>query len=160
MRNVKKRCSMCGRWYQPDKRTRQHQTCCRQARCRKKRKACANKSWRTRHPGYDKSRKLKKRDWAQKGHYWRQYRQTHPAYVQRDNQRRRASRRRAKNAANQDAMRKISVEQLVSIPRCEPQNAANQALMDRRVDRVVDCLLDMLCAARQDGISTMPRSMP
>lgn len=160
MSNSKKRCSICSRWYRPDKRTQQHQTCCRKASCRKKRKARANKSWRTRHPGYDQSRKLKKRDWAQKNDYWRRYRHKHPAYCDRDNRRRKASRNRLQNAANQDAIRKISVDKLKSIPPCEPEYAANQDMMDRRVDKLVNYLLWKEHAANQNSMVCLGRDKP
>jgi len=161
MANTKKRCSICGRWYRPDPRTRGHQVSCGQASCRKERKRRANKSWQIRHPGYDTSRQAKKRDWAQAyPDYWRQYREKHPAYAARDNKRRRERWERAQNAANQDAIAKISVEQLASIPRYEPPTAANQDMMDRRVDMVVDCLLGVVRAANQDSISASSRSMP
>ena len=161
MRNPKKRCSICGRWYRPDKRTRQHQTCCSKASCKKKRKARANKSWRTRHHGYDESRRLKKRDWAQKNDdYWRRYRQEHPEYRARDNRRRQASRDRVKRAANQDTIREKAVEKLRSIPLCEPEYAANQDVMDRRVDELVSYLLWKERAARQNGMVCLGRDKP
>ena len=161
MKNPKKRCSVCGKWFRPDKRTLKHQTCCRKASCRKKRKARANKSWRTRHPGYDKSRRLKKRDWAQKyPDYWRRYRQEHPEYRARDNRRRQTSRKRAQNAANQDAIQEMSVEKLRSIPLCEPECAANQDVMDRRVDEIVNYLLWKEHAANRDGMVCLSRGMP
>jgi len=157
----KKRCCICHEWYEPDPRTAKHQTCCDKKSCGTERKRRASKSWQVRHPGYDQSRTAKKRDWAQAyPDYWQHYRQTHPEYVQRDNQRRRASRERAKNAANQDAIAKISVEQLASIPRSGSQNAANQALMDRRVDQVIDWLVSQVSAARQDGIVLHRPGMP
>lgn len=153
MRNLKKRCTICGTWYQPDKRTWQHQTCCSKASCMKKRKARANKSWRKRHPGYGQSRKLKIQDWAEKyPDYWRTYRREHPAYRDRDNQRRQASRDHAQNAAKQDAMKEMSVEKLKSIPPYEPENAAKQDVMDRRVDTLITYLLWKECAAKQNSM--------
>lgn len=161
MEHTKKRCSICGRWYQPDPRTRGHQVSCGQASCRKERKRRANKSWQKRHPGYDKSRQAKKRDWAQAyPDYWQHYRQAHPAYAERERRRMQAVRDQAQNVANQDAIAHIAVEQLASIPRYDPQNAANQDVMDRRVDQVIDCLLGIGRAANQDSILRVPRGMP
>lgn len=157
----KKQCCICHAWYEPDLRTCRHQTCCSKESCRKERKRRANKSWQVRHPGYDQSRNAKKRDWAQAyPDYWQLYRQDHPEYVLRDNQRRKKSHKRAKNAANQDAIATISVEQLAGIPRFEPQNAANQVVMDRRVDQVIDWLVSQVRAARQDGIVMHRPGMP
>ena len=161
MRNPKRRCSMCGRWYRPDTRTKKHQTCCGKTSCRKKRKARTNKSWRTRHPGYDKSRRLKKRDWAQKnGNYWRRYRQEHPEYRAQEKQRMQASRDRAKNVANQDAIGTIFVEKLKHIQSDEPKNVANQDVMARRINSLIECLVWKVLVARQDGMAGLSRGMP
>jgi len=160
MKNPKKRCRMCGGWYQPDKRTRKHQISCHKTKCRKKRKAQANKSWRTRHPGYDTSRKLKKRDWAQKnGDYWRRYRQKHPEYRAREKQRMQANRERAKNVANQDAISDMFVEKLKSIQCDDLKNVANQDVMVRRLNSLIDCLVWKTLVARQDGIAVVARGM-
>ncbi len=70
----------------------------------------------------------------------------------RDNRRRKKGRDRAKNAAKQDAIGKISVEELASIPRWTPENAAKQDVMDRRVDTLLDWFLCRMRAAKQDGI--------
>jgi hypothetical protein len=67
---------------------------------------------------------------------------------------------RAANVANQDAIAKIAVEQLTSIPRCEQQNVANQAVMDRRVDTVVEYLLWKERVANQDGIEILLPGLP
>lgn len=161
MRNPKKRCAICGRWYQPDNRTRRHQACCKKASCRKERKARANKSWRTRHPGYDKSRKLKKRDWAQKSDdYWRRYRQQHSEYRAREKQRMQANRDRAKNVANQDAISDMFVEKLKSIQCDDQKNVANQDLMARRINSLIDCLVWNVIVARQNGMVCLGRDKP
>jgi len=154
--NPKKRCVICNKWYIPEPRTKAHQQCCGRAECKKAFKVRTNKSWQKRHPDYGKTRKVKIRDWAQQyPNYWQEYRRTHPDYCARDNKRRQSSRQQAKNAAKQDAMREIAVEKLASIPRCEPKTAAKQALMDRRLDTVVECLLWLMCAAKQDKIELL-----
>lgn len=161
MRKPKKRCKICHQWYEPDARTRRHQTCCGKAACRKERKVRANRSWRDRSPDYGRSRRLKVCAWA-KGYpdYWQQYRRNHPEYRDRDNQRRRVSRKRAQNAAKQDAIREISVEKLTSIPRFEPETAAKQVPMDRRVDAVVEYLLWQARAAKHDAIEMVSGGVP
>ncbi len=157
----KKRCCICHEWYEPDPRTVKHQTCCSKESCGTERKRRANKSWQIRHPGYDQSRTAKKRDWAQAyPDYWQQYRQDHPEYQEREKQRMQAVRDHAQNVANQDAIAKISVEQLSGIPRFEPSNVANQAMMDRRLDRVIDWLIERENVARQDGIVLRRSGMP
>jgi hypothetical protein len=99
--------------------------------------------------------------WA-KGYpdYWQEYRRNHPEYRDRDNQRRRVSRKRAQNAAKQDAIREISVEKLTSIPRFEPETAAKQVPMDRRVDAVVEYLLWQARAAKHDAIEMVSGGVP
>lgn len=159
--NIKRRCVICGKWYKPNARTFLVQVCCGRIKCKIERKARANKSWRARHPDYEKSRRLKKLAWI-KLHpgYWKEYRNTHPSYREMDNRRRKASRKLAQNAARQDAIRESAVEKLQCIPRFEPETAARQDTMDRRVDYVVEYLLWKERAARQDGIAIHAHNDP
>ena len=153
MRKPKKRCEICHEWYEPDARTRQHQRSCGKAECRKQRKARANKSWRIRNHGYGRSRRLKMRDWA-KGYpdYWQEYRQEHPEYRIRERQRMQANRDRAQNVAKQDAIGDLFVEKLKSIQCDEPTNVAKQDVMDRRLNRLIDCLVWKAHVAKQDAM--------
>lgn len=161
MMKSKSRCIVCGKWYEADKRTKHIQKVCNDEACRKERKAGANRSWRARHPGYEKSRRLKKQAWTkQTPDYWKTYRREHPAYRIRDNNMRRTRHKRAKNAARQDAIREKSVERLQSIPRYEVETAARQDTMDRRVDAVVEYLLWKERAARQDDIEIAALNKP
>ena len=157
--NPRKRCVICKQWYIPDPRTKAHQQCCSRPDCKKKFKVRANKSWCIRHPGYDTSRKLKKRDWAQKqGGYWRQYRREHPEYRDREKQRMQDNRDRAKNVANQDAIGTIFVEKLQSIQCNTLQNVANQDMMARRLNSLIDCLVWKERVANQDDTVILPHS--
>ena len=81
--------------------------------------------------------------------YWRHYRQTHPAYVERERIGRRSRRQRQKSAAKQVLMRQIAVEKLRSIEAQAPKNAAKQVLIHRRMNSIVDYLLWKECAAKQ-----------
>lgn len=139
MATAKKRCKFCHKWFIPDSRT-EHQTCCSTPKCRKKRKAQANKNWRLRNPNYDRKRILKKHAWAQCRGYWRAYRREHPAYRARDNQRRRNAYRRAKFSANQDKRREIAVDKLRSIRDMAANLSANQDMMPRRVEGILEYL--------------------
>ncbi len=151
-KNPRKRCAICHSWYKPDERTMGHQTCCEKPSCRKERKKRNNKSWQLRHPEYDKFRKLKKRDWAQKEDYWCTYRQEHAVYRAREKLRMQRNRDRVKNVANQDAIGNIFVEKLKSIQRDEPKNVANQVMMSRRINSLIDCLVWRVRVANQAGI--------
>lgn len=149
----KKRCEICHQWFSPHPRA-PHQRCCSNPACQKKRKVRANKNWNQKNPGYGKGRKLKIRAWAKEyPDYWRKYRKEHPDYAARDNRRRRSARQQAKNAAKQDAVRKISLEKLESIRDLEPVSAAKQDLVQRRVAAILDYLFWRDCAAKQDGMA-------
>lgn len=153
----KQRCCICHKWYEPDSRARKQQKSCDNKACRKEQKSRANKSWLTRHPEYGCSRKLKTRDWAkQYPNYWQEYRSDHPEYRAKDNKRRCLSRKQAKNAAKQDEIREFSVEKLKSIQCFEPENAAKQDGIDRRVDSLIEYLLWKECAAKQDDMVIIP----
>ncbi|MBI4801026.1 MAG: hypothetical protein HY796_00720 [Elusimicrobia bacterium] len=135
----KKRCRFCRNWFPHDPRT-ERQICCEKPECRKQRKITANRRWRLNNPDYDKSRAGKKRIWARGRGYWRYYRQTHPAYVAADNKRRRKAYKNHKFSANQDAIAKIALEKLASIRDIIPNPSANQDMIARRGDVIVDYL--------------------
>ena len=139
--NFKKRCEVCHRWYEPDFRIGEDQLTCDREECRKERKAEYDRAWRKKNPGYEAARKGKRRDWAEAyPNYWRHYRLTHPAYVEGERRGRRARREKLKSAANQVSMRQIAVEKLRSIEAQAPKTAANQVLIHRRMDGIVDYL--------------------
>jgi hypothetical protein len=155
----KKRCQVCRRWFIPDPRT-SHQVCCDKPECRKRRKAAANKKWRLDNPRYDKSRAGKKRAWARGRDYWRNYRRTHPNYAARDNKRRSKARRSRKCAANQAMRRKIAVGKLESLRNITPDSAANQDVIARRMEVLVEYLFPQERAANQIHTDSGPASGP
>ena len=146
----KKRCQVCRRWFVPDPRT-SHQVCCTSPECRRQHKAARNKKWRLANPDYDKSRAAKKRIWARVRGYWRHYRQTHPVYAAADNKRRCKACKTHKFSANQAVIAKIAVEKLASIRDSIQNPSANQALIARRVDGIVDYLFLKEASANRKG---------
>ncbi len=150
MPTKKKRCQVCRQWFTPDPRT-SHQVCCDKPECRKQYKTAANKKWRLNNPGYDKSRAAKKCAWARRRGYWRGYRRTHPAYATADNKRRHKAHLAHKSAANQAMMRTIAVGRLESLRDISPDSAANQDVIARRVEVIVDYLFPKGAAANPKG---------
>lgn len=147
------RCIICHLWFQPNPRTIRNQKACSRLPCQKQRKFLANQSWRIRHPRYNHSRRHKVQAWAKTyPDYWRHYRATHPDYVERDNRRRRLSRKKALCAAKQDAIDQIAVEKLRGIPTVGPESAAKQAAILRRLNGVVEFLFWKETAAKQGSI--------
>jgi len=152
----KKRCELCHKWFSPHPRA-PHQRCCSKPACQKKRKAKAKKKWWSKNPDYGKSRNSKIRSWAKKHpHYWRKYRKEHPDYVRKERQRMRSIRKRAKNVAKQDAVRKISVEKLESIRDLEPIFVAKQDPVHRRMDGILNYLFWKESVAKQDPVACQP----
>lgn len=150
MLNPKKRCVVCHRWYEPDPRIGEDQLACGREECRKERKAEYDREWRKKNPGYEAARKGKRRTWAKDyPHYWRHYRKTHPAYVEEERSGRRSRREKLKSAANQVTRRQIAVEKLRSIESQAPKSAANQVLINRRINGLVEYLFWKEGAANQ-----------
>ena len=155
----KKRCQICRRWFTPDPRT-PHQVCCANPECRRQHKAAMNKKWRLANPDYDKSRAAKKRIWAGELDYWSRYRHTHPIYVAADNKRRHKAHLTHKSAANQAVMRKIAVGRLESLRNNCTDSAANQAVIARRLDVIVEYLFPNESAANPMGTDMRPPRGP
>ena len=153
-KNPKKRCVVCHVWYQPDFRVGEAQLTCAGEKCRKEQKAEVDRQWREDNPGYAGGRKGKLAAWAE-AHpgYWRQYRKSHPEYVERERIGRRSRRQRQENAAKQVSMRQIAVEKLLSIQAQAPKSAAKQVLIHRRMGAIVDYLLWKESAAKQVSIA-------
>lgn len=143
MKNPKKRCAFCHRWYKPDPRTRKHQLACKKIACRKRRHAAADRSLRIKRPRPPGDNwKLKIRAWARNyPYYWRQYRKAHPEYVERDNRRRSLSAKKARAFRKTDAMRQISVEKIRSIRDLGAGCSAKADAIGRRVEGIMDYLL-------------------
>ena len=146
----KKRCLICHCWFTPDPRT-SHQVCCTDPKCRRQHKAAMDKRWRQANPDYDKSRAGKKRTWSRELDYWRRYRRAHPAYAAADNKRRHKAHLVRKSAANQAVIRKIAVERLASLRETGLDSAANQVVIARRVEVIVDYLFPEEVAANPKG---------
>lgn len=158
MKDKKRRCKFCRRWYLPDPRTYRRQIACSIPDCRNARRRQANKRWQLQRPGYQHYRRAKVRDWAGNyPQYWRRYRANHPDYVHRDNLRRVLSRKKSRLSAKQDAIRQISVEKLKSIQEIRPPLSAKGDAIDRRVDGLINYLFWKEQSAKQDAISPIPR---
>ena len=145
-----KRCKFCRTWFTCNPRT-EPQICCEKPECREHRKIAAKRLWWRNNPDYDKSRAGKKLKWARGRDYWRYYRRTHPAYAAADNKRRRKAYKNQKFSANQDAITKIAVGKLESIRDIIPNPSANQDMIARRVDIIVDYLFLKEPSANQNG---------
>ena len=147
------RCVICHLWFRPNPRTFRNQKACSRPPCQKKRKFLADQSWRIRHPTYGHSLRHKVQAWAKTyPDYWRHYRATHPNYVERDNRRRRLSRKKALGAAKQDAIGQIAVDKLRGIPVVGPESAAKQDAILRRLNGGVEFLFWKETAAKQGPI--------
>lgn len=142
-RVMRKRCVYCHRWYEPDPRTRKQQLACKDPACRKLRHAAADRSWRIKRPGrHGENWKLKVRAWARNyPHYWRQYREAHPDYCERDNRRRVLSAKSARAFRKTDAMRQIAVEKIQSIWDLGLSCSAKTDATARRVEGIMGYLL-------------------
>ena len=123
-----KRCLYCKTLFVPNPRTAKAQKACSRTACRRERQRQAYQAWAVCNRDYDSARRGNIRRWA-KGFpdYWKRYRQTHPAYRER-NRRRTRERLRAKRAmfAKQNAIRLDPVgylEGLRGTPMFAKQNA-------------------------------------
>ena len=65
-----KKCVLCGRYFEVDRRVGKRQKCCREVECQRKRKRLRDKVWRLENPGYFQNRY----------EYVKAWRQTHPGY--------------------------------------------------------------------------------
>lgn len=157
MKTPKRRCCFCQDWFQPGPRNPRRQQACSDPGCQQKRRAENNRRWRKNNPGYGKGRKQKISAWAREyPDYWRKYRKEHPDYAEKERRRRRSAHQRAKNAAKQDSVRKISVEKLESIRDLGAVSAAKQDSVHRRLNGILDYLFWKESAAKQDAIAFAP----
>jgi hypothetical protein len=62
-----KRCSVCGRYFRPDRRARGRQKTCGKEDCRRKHKSRSQAKWLKRNPGYFSGRYVKIKAWRE-GH--------------------------------------------------------------------------------------------
>lgn len=147
---AQKRCRYCGRWFHPH--TAEQKGCPREE-CRRAHQREKWRDWKKRHPGHADKWRPKVRAWAQACDYWSCYRRSHPGYVERDNKRRRAARRKARRAANDTGAREILVEKLRTVVAAEPINAANDTGRDRRVEALVEVLIWKESAANRNHIA-------
>ena len=152
----RRRCHICEDWFIPRRRARKiSQRCCSKAACQKERKAENKRDWWRRNPDYDQSRRTKIQDWAKDyPDYWRQYRATHPGYVEKDNRRRVLSRQKSQLSAKQDLTGQIAVEKLRNVQEIGLGLSAKQDSVHRRVDGLVDYLLWNEESAKQNHIAS------
>jgi hypothetical protein len=65
-----KKCVLCGRYFEVDRRVEKRQKCCHEVACQRKRKRMRDKVWRLENPGYFQNR----------SDYVKAWRQKHPGY--------------------------------------------------------------------------------
>ena len=65
-----KKCVLCGRYFEPDRRVGKRQKCCGEEECQRKHKRMRDKVWRLENPGYFQDR----------CEYVKAWRETHPGY--------------------------------------------------------------------------------
>lgn len=104
MRNPRRRCFVCHRWFTPYVRQRTRQRTCDRILCRKQRHATNCRQWREANPGPDPWRASKIRAWAGRWGYWKEYRRDHAVYRAREKARMRSNRRRVKRVAKRDSL--------------------------------------------------------
>ena len=104
----KRRCSACGRLFEPSPRVRAQKYCSEDS-CQKERKRGWQKKKRAEDPAYRANQLDAHKRWqANNPHYWQDYRRRHPDYVRRNRelQRERNKRKRQRSApiAKMDAL--------------------------------------------------------
>jgi len=60
------RCSICGRYFKPDRRVTYRQKTCNREACRKEQKAKSQRLWLQKSPGYFKGRYVKVSEWRKR----------------------------------------------------------------------------------------------
>ena len=149
-----KRCVYCGKSYRPDPRTATEQKACQRNACRRERQRRAYQAWAARNRDYDSARRGNIRSWAKDyPDYWKRYRQTHPAYRERN---RRQTRERLRVAramfAKQNAIQQDPVGYLEGLKR-DPLFAKQNA-MARPVEGILTYLVTQKMFAKQNTIGT------
>ena len=148
------RCHYCGRDYVPDPRTAAFQKSCRRSVCGQARQRHAYQSWWARNRDYDQPRRGNIRRWAKDyPDYWKRYRQTHPAYAQR-NRRRTRERLKAARAmfAKQNAIQQDPVGYLEGL-KVGPMFAKQNAIA-RPIEGILTYLVTREVFAKPNAIGT------
>lgn len=92
-------CTACGAVFTPRPQS-PHQTYCSKDSCQKQRRRLWQQAKRSSDPDYLENQAQAQREWGKRNtHYWREYRERHPAYV--------AKNRSSQKARNQD--RKLQI---------------------------------------------------
>lgn len=78
------RCPYCGRWFTAVAGKGSRQVTCGAEACKAAHKRELGRRWRAENPERTLRRQEKVRTWAQKGGYWRGWREDHPGYVDRN----------------------------------------------------------------------------
>lgn len=98
----RKRCCYCGELFRSDPRQKEKQITCGKPECQKRRRRDNSRRWRKKNEDYGKKRYPFAKEWL-KNHpdYLKNYRQSHPAYVEanRQKQKKRDRDRKEKRAA-------------------------------------------------------------
>ena len=148
-----KPCAYCGRSFRPNPRTAKHQKACHREECRRARQRQKLRRWRMLHPDLASKWLPKLRAWAKAyPDYWRQWRGDHRDYREREKLRMRAKRRQARRVANETAIGQIAVEKLQSIRAEQPITVANETVIARRMDALVDFLIWKESVAKRSAI--------
>lgn len=157
-----KHCKICRRLFQPKPNVPKQKVCGGNS-CQRERKRRKWRRWSKLNPDYAKSRQAKVRAWAAAyPDYWKHYRSTHPQYVQRDHQRRKAALRSSRRSAKQTQWRQILVDKLRLLQ--SPDSSicsAKQTQYLRRVERIEDCLrstMEAVCSAKPIPIASQRAS--
>lgn len=80
------RCPYCGRWFEAEPERGKRQVTCLLSACQSAHKKFLDRRWHAGNPERTLGRRGKIRDWASDRDYWRQWRNTHADYVERNRQ--------------------------------------------------------------------------
>ena len=98
-------CCHCGKFFEPSPRHK-NQIFCMEPECRKAKKAAWKRNKIKNDPDYRYNHKLSNQKWAKANpDYWRRYRRTHPASVERNRERNRRRMSQSRLIAEMDASR-------------------------------------------------------
>lgn len=123
---TEKCCLYCGKLYIPYGRLAKRQKVCGAAECVAKHKRAMSRRWWAARPGRRRIRNAKKRQWAEKCGYWREYRAQHPEYAARN---REQSRKRQRERRALAAVLRRPVEYLEGLKAPGGRMFANQELL-------------------------------
>lgn len=145
-----KRCSYCGRQYEPYGRAVERQKHCGALECRRKHKRARDRVWRSQDAEWRKARQAKVREWARERQYWSGWRSKHPEYRRREALR--MKRKRAEGVAKQAGLLSDPLGYLERIRYgTPPSGVARQEGLARRLDEILEYLIVRERVAKQEG---------